>query len=255
MKKNEIILDLSSTYTENKVFLIDDSRFGRVVKKQYYKQSGFQREVCAFFSIPSSCRPELYHIDYEKNILYMEYTPIICQSRDFDVICSELMWELHTTTSKNGIVYDPGTGYRATDWAEYIHDKGWKWVESVKKYIDHKVIKDHFLALLEELKKMQSTRTSLIHRDIRRNNIGQKGNRYILLDYELIMWGDPYWDVARYLIQHPWSKETFRKKYTLDEKKVAIYLPLFAFCFVDYLVSANSIGEDFARCMDILENL
>ncbi|WP_158246301.1 phosphotransferase family protein [Sulfobacillus sp. hq2] len=165
------------------------------------------------------------------------------------------MSQLHASTMGiSPCVRDPGTELVAPTWLEYIRTQSGKWVDIIERHMGRKVT-DQLTTLLSLVESQGNPKICLIHRDIRRANIGSRDNSLVLLDYELAIWGDPLWDVGRYLLDCP-SRDDFLAGYGMPDSEVLIaYTGLFAFSFAEYLIRHGyNSGEDFKNCVRAIFN-
>ncbi|TKJ07555.1 hypothetical protein FC702_05205, partial [Bacillus cereus] len=195
MINENIIVDLSSEFTENKVYLCDSEEFGKTIKKIYKFKAGFYREVEAMNNVHEQLRPDIYYISEQEQVIYSSYNPMKVFPKDPITTLVALTKKLHESSSKIGRVIDPGERYTVDNWMEYLVKRGENWLIELNKYRNYNKI---FYSQIEYLSKIYSqtldSRVCIIHRDIRMDNVGEKDGKYILFDYELAMWGDRYWD-------------------------------------------------------------
>ena len=152
-------------------------------------------------------------------------------------------------------VRDPGTGLTADTWLEYIRRQSGQWVDIIEGYLGRKVtgFLERYLQLLEL---HNTAQLCLIHRDIRQENIGARENSLILFDFELAIWGDPLWDVGRYLLSCQ-SLSDFVSGYGIPDNEVlTAYTGLFAFSFAEYLIrNGQTDGTDFHNCVQAITKI
>ncbi|HET7577879.1 MAG TPA: phosphotransferase [Bacillales bacterium] len=253
--EGEVIRDLSSPHSTNRVYLIRNQRHGDLIKKEFGSHSCFKRVVEAMKAIDRSLHPAIYKIDMRRRHIFMSYNPIKTKPESMDACAANLMKKLHETTKRYSGVRDPGTGRVFSTWKDYLKEKGTDAVETLKK------VKDYGKAFEERLATLQDSPfspVSFIHRDIRPEHIGERRGNYILLDFDLAMVGDPYWDVAQYAFQSAESKETFYKSYEVENtEKADSYIWLFALDFAAHLMKHYGTGnhQELEKCLDVLDEL
>ncbi|HEU5141377.1 MAG TPA: phosphotransferase, partial [Bacillales bacterium] len=249
--EGEIIQDLSSPHTANRVFLFHSKRHGKIIKKEFGQVSHFKRAVEAMKVVDRSLHPAVYKMDMRRRCLYISYHPRETEPDSMDACAANLMKELHTSTRRYGGVSDPGTGQVYSSWKDYIRKRGSAAVESLMAKGDYR---DSFEAQMDRLEDSPFAPVSYIHRDVRPDNIGERKGRYLLLDFEHAMVGDPYWDVARYAFESAQSKEDFYKLYGMDDQERAdIYVWLFALDYAAYFVRHNQADSPiFEKCLAFL---
>jgi thiamine kinase-like enzyme len=251
--KGEIIKDLSSPYTNNRVFLFDSEKHGKIIRKEYDQSIHFRRVIEAFKVVDRSLHPAIYKIDMRRQHVYMSYNPIQAPPDSMDACAVDLMKKLHTSTRRYGGVRDPGTGQVFSSWKNYLQQKGEKNLEALKSIGDYS---QPYERLMTELKDSPFSPVSYIHCDIRPFNIGERDGHYILLGFEQAMIGDPYWDVARYVVQEAQAKESFYKIYGIEDvTRANIHVWLFALDFAAYLVRHRSVeSKEFEKCLAVLND-
>ncbi|HEX7064793.1 MAG TPA: phosphotransferase [Bacillales bacterium] len=249
--EGDIIQDLSSPHTANRVFLFQSKRHGKIIKKEFGQSSHFKRAVEALKVVNRSLHPAVYKIDMRRQCLYMSYNPRITEPESMDACAADLMKQLHTSTTRYGGVSDPGTGQVFSSWKEYFRKRGSAAVESLKGAGD---FKNSFEARMEKLKEAPFAPVSYIHRDVRPDNIGERNGRYLLLDFEHAMVGDPYWDVARYVFESAESKEQFFRLYGIEDKvRADIYVWLFALDYASFFIRRKQTDNPaFDKCLAFL---
>lgn len=251
--RGEIIKDLSSPYTNNRVFLFNSEKHGIIIRKEFDQVTHFKRAVEAFKIVDRSLHPAIYKIDMRRRHLYMSYNPIQTPPESMDACVAELMKKLHTSTKRYGGVRDPGTGQVFSSWKDYLQQKSLKNLEALKCIEDYSQL---YEKLISTLKDSPFSPVSCIHRDIRPENIGERKGNYILLDFELAIIGDPYWDVARYVVQTAQSKENFYEMYGIDNvMKADAHVWLLALDFAAYLVRHKlAESKEFETCLAVLKD-
>lgn len=253
----EVIKDLSSPWSGNKVKLIklNDEE---IIKKTYKKNEGFVRELTSFKIIPDDMRPSLIKSNEKTKTIYMSFNPIKYKPHNIDVIMGKLLKAMHDKTISNEKVFDPGKNIVKDDWYHYISTYGPDWIERIKPIKNYSILYESLLLQLEEYKESEFSRITIIHRDARFENIGQKNGKYILLDYELAIFGEPMFDVARYCMQSATSINLFLESYNLPKgmnKYLDMFIKLYSLSFLNYLVKNKHFeSEDFIKCLNSLTN-
>lgn len=249
----ETIKDLSGPYSNNEVYLFHSKKHGEIVKKVFNKYTHFKRSIEAFKTIDRSLHPAILKIDMRRITVYMSYAPIQTVPENVDQCAADLMKRLHSSTRRFKAPNDPGTGEAFPFWKDYLKKYGAQWLETLKDVKDYS---ERFKELMGALKNSARTPTTYIHKDIRFENIGERKGTYILFDFEHAMWGDPYWDVARYVVESAQSKDGFYALYGVEDKARAdIYTWMFALSFAAYLVRHDQTdNEKFEKCLAMLDH-
>ncbi|MCL6525133.1 MAG: aminoglycoside phosphotransferase family protein [Thermoflavifilum sp.] len=230
--------------------MIYSEQIGLAIRKKYAGASGFRREIEAIRRLKEGLSPKLISFSPEALQVYMTFNPLIQPPKDIDATVARVMKELHCSTlGINQCVVDPGTQEFYPHWMDYVKEKVPIWVQNLRTVDDLSFLIDKLTTHVEWDK-----RICLIHRDIRTDNLGQQGERYILLDFELAMWGHPYWDVARYVLQSAQDPEKFLRTYGVTHKQLDPYVQLVALGFADYLIRHNGTDSpEFFKCMNALK--
>lgn len=248
----EIIKDLSSPYTRNEVYLFDSKKHGPIIKKVIAKPSHFKRAIEAFKTIDRSLHPAILKIDMKQRILYLSYNPIQTAPENIDQCAADLMKRLHTSTKRFSAPNDPGTGEAYPFWKDYLKKYGAEWLETLKDVKDYS---ERFHERITSLKNSAKTPTTYIHRDIRYEKIGEHKGSYMLFGFEHAVWGDPYWDVARYVVESAQSKDEFYALYGVeDEVRANIYVWMFALALAaDFVSNRRTDDERFEKYLALLD--
>lgn len=247
-----MIKDLSGPYSDNKVYLFQSKKHGEIIKKVFDKHAHFKRSVEALKTLDRSLHPAILKIDMKRLTVYMSYDPIQTVPENVDQCAADLMKRLHTSTQRYKAPNDPGTGEAFPFWKDYLKKYGAEWLQALKGIKDYS---DRFHECMGSLKNSPSIPTSYIHKDFRYENIGERKGSYILFDYEHAVWGDPYWDVARYVVESARSKNALYALYGVeDEDRADIYTWMFALSFAAYLVRHDRTdNEKFEKYLTLLD--
>jgi thiamine kinase-like enzyme len=230
----EVVKDLSSPHTKNRVYLYESKKHGLIVKKEFFKAVHFKREVEAMTAVNRALHPAVYKIDMKRKHLYLSYHPLSTEPESRDECAAKLMKHLHESTKQYGGVRDPGTGQAFTSWKEYLKQKVFASLEVLQAAGD---FGDQFYQKWNDLRDSPFSAVSYIHRDVRFENIGERNGQYLLMDFEHAIIGDPYWDVARYALESAQSKRDLYQAYGVDDpEKADAYIRFFALEYAAYFV-------------------
>ncbi|PUA34639.1 hypothetical protein C8Z91_34810 [Paenibacillus elgii] len=246
-----ILNDISSPWTKNKVSIIKTSNNELIVRKTFYNIEHFNRELLAYELIEDSFRPVLHGVELNNKAIYLSLekkTHKICHKR-----VAHLMKDFHDkNTMENINVGYLGCEIKYLNWYDFIIKRGFEWVETLKPFRDYTA---DFLNWTSVQDLFKLPKMSIVHQDIRHENIMERGNLLILIDFELVMWGDPLWDVARYILIYPDSKQIIIEEYVgANIERLNLLITLVALCFADYLYKKNDFGESWRKCINILNN-
>lgn len=241
--------NLSSIYTNNKVVA-----FRHVVCKVFANSNQYQIEKEAYQIVDPMYRPNLIGTIEEESTLFVERCKIPKS------LCLEqlipMMNRYHQSTSREGEIYELGGVVRYSSWEDYLLAQLREWEETMKFYVTN------VSQQIESLKKYISAvrpkrrQVSLIHRDIRLDNIGELNGCYVLFDYERAMWGNPIWDFARlfYEVECEEDKQAIYELSGYTKKELHIHRCLYAFSFLHYFYSAEYQNrKEIEKCKRIIK--
>lgn len=249
--EGEIIEDLSSSHTKNRVYLFRSGRHGDIIKKEFADGIHFKRALEALKIVGRTLHPAIYKIDMRRRHLYMSHDPVRNIPESWDACVSELMKTLHTSTKRYNGVSDPGTGEAFSTWKDFLRKRGRDAVETLSTVKNFRGV---FESWMEKVEDSPFAPVSYIHCDIRRENIGERNGRYILLDYEHAKIGDPYWDVARYVLESAESKPAFYEMYGVkNPEKADVFIKLMALDDAAYFIRhGQTDNTEYKNCLEVL---
>lgn len=249
--EGQIIRELSNARDANRVYLYRSKRHGDIIKKEFADGIQFKRELEALKKIDRSLHPALYKIDMRRKHLYLSFDPIETAPDSWDACVAELMNHLHTSTRRYSGPQDPGTGEAFTVWKDFLQKRGGNAVEVLRDFKDYG---DAFRKWMYEVEDSPFAPVSYIHCNVTRNNIGQRNDGYILLNLEHALLGDPYWDVACYVLEEAQSKDEFYQRYGVENpEKAGVFLKLRALERAAYYFRQRQ-AEKFEQCLVALDH-
>lgn len=240
--------DISSIYTNNKLLA-----FEKMVVKKFVNKNQYWAEKKAYCSLNLTYRPKLLGALDEECELFIEKCSKP-ESLDYEKLIN-MVNSFHLSTSKYGSTYELEGEAKYRCWEDYLLGQLEEWDVKVKKYIRN--ISDQIQWLKSYLleNRTMNKKVSLIHRDIRLDNIGEINNRYVLYDYELSMWGDPIWDFSRMLYETE-NEEDKEKIFFLSgytKRDLNVYLCLYALSFLSYFCDADYKNmKEIEKCKRII---
>lgn len=240
--------DISSIYTNNKLLA-----FEKMVVKKFTDKKQYWAEKKVYYSLNSIYRPKLLGAIDEECELFIEKCSKP-ERLDYEKLI-DMVNSFHFSTSKYGNTYELNGEAKYRCWEDYLLEQLDEWSVNVKKYIQNISEQIQWLKAYLFEKRTMNKKVSLIHRDIRVDNIGEINNRYVLYDYELSMWGDPIWDFSRMLYESK-NEEDKEKIYLLSgytKRDLNVYLCLYALSFLNYFCDADFKNvKEIEKCKRII---
>ena len=246
----KLVRDLSSPWTGNRVELLEKETGERVVRKTYASFSHFARELEAYRVVDESLRPQLLSQSEAERMLEFSYEANITHSVDLDARTVRLMRKLHDQTRRTGTCGLLAGDRTYETWLAYLEEQAAEWVHRLLPIADYRRL---YRKLIDWVAVLKPLPVSLVHRDIRPENMAERDGQLLLIDFELAMWGDPYWDLARYVLQYPAAHAVALDAYGgQEQERLDAYVKLYALCFADYLYKVKVFGEEWRHCLDVL---
>ncbi len=241
----KIIKDLSSEFTDNKVYLCENKLYGKFIKKVYVNKDKYTKELIGYEEIDEAYRPQLFEYNQNELSIYTAFHPLERKISDCEIV--DLLYAFHMSTAKRGPVYFPAENKAYQNWIAYIECVSKAWINRLDQYYVN--IIDVVQGLIQDIHTTNQYDgfISYIHRDVRSSNIGERNGKLILFDFELGIWGNPLWDIARYgyeNLENTTLHKMFIEKYNIEEGLYKSYLKLYSISFLNYLLkvkSSNSI--------------
>lgn len=242
--------DISSKFTNNKVRVLQN-----IVLKTFESFDKYEIEKGVYRLLDAALCPRvLGELDEEKTLIIEKCNvPADCD-------LSYLIYTLnrfHKSTLRNGMVFELGSEKKYKSWKAYLKMQFLEWQESWKLFSDCDISKQ-IKILNKYIANIKNGPVSIIHRDVRWDNIGKIDGRYVLFDFELAMWGDPIWDFARLLYE---SDKIENKKIIIklsEYQKEELYLSqcLYAFSFLHYFKTAEHKNQnEILKCISIIKEI
>lgn len=242
--------NISSSFTENKVY-----NFNNIIIKKLNDIKAYENEYYAYQILDEKLRPNLLGLDKENKIIIIEKCDEISKINYNELI--KLIKAFHKSTLHEGYVGYVNERKRYNNWKEYLHENAVDWIENTSFYIkDAKTKIDKLINYVDKYTSCNNT-VCLLHRDIRKKNIGMKDGQYVLFDFELIIWGNPIWDFARllYQVDNKKDEDIIYKKSGYKKKELDVYKCIYAFSFLAYFYDSFSKNKkEITNCIRVIEN-
>lgn len=248
------IKELSSAFTDNRVYYCEHPIDGAYIKKVYTNRDKLDKELTGYQEIKEAYRPKLLKFSYETLSIYTSYNPLKHEVNDQEVV--DMLYDFHMYTLKVGHVYFPVDNHVYENWNTYIVSVSKAWSKHLSQYYVN--IQAVLQTLIEAINipNPYDNRISYIHRDVRMANFGERDNKLILFDFELGIWGNPLWDVARYGYENLENTMLHRiiiQKYGIDEQLYLSYMKLYGISFLNYILKTEpSNYEEVDKCIGFL---
>lgn len=255
---DEIIREISSPYTKNKVWIYNSKDKDIYVKKYIENKEKFENELAAYQLINEKYRPQLIDFDINKKIMICSFNPLSAKKEVEEVVCR--LNAFHMSTFQSGFIRKSLLDEENIRLTEYIEKNAVKWKKKIGLDLCNvmKLVEKN-LDVISTCNNHYDDMVSIIHRDIRWSNIGEKNQEIVFFDFELAMWGNPIWDLARLYYELDFSentKEFILRKYNISEKYFFAFVDLYVLSFLAYLyeVSSNN-GKEIKKCLKWLKGV
>ena len=223
--------NLSSIYTKNEVFLEK-----KVITKVFKSIEKMNNETMVYDTLRlmgnEDLAPHLLEVDFDNRTLYLEYCPKNEKMSTKEILLFAHDFHISTPISAISIYKNKES---LEKWKFFLERSSIEWIKTIAEILEECVIKiENNLLLVTN----RECNICLIHRDFRNDNIGKRNQQSVLYDFELAMWGDPLWDIARILVE---SDSTIYDKfaselYSVDKRIIDGYKYLYVASFLDYLL-------------------
>lgn len=237
------IKDVSSPFTDNKVYSIGDK-----IYKYCSNDTCYVTELVAYNNIPQKFIAKLIYQNFNQKLLVLENV-----QKDIEIVLDKdffiLLKEFHDSTLAFDFCYDFENNNYYSSWKNFIDYKIKIWNSTDFQFSS----KNKILFYLQKNEVNEYfDKYCFLHRDIRSDNIGVRLRKLIFFDFELLMIGPPIWDLARIFFDSNFSNEIekiLEEVYSVRKNDLYYYTVLYG---------VNTLYYYFEKGLDnskIMENL
>lgn len=251
--EGEVVKALSQHTKQSETFLFASKKHGHIIKKVCHEHMTFKRVVEAMKAIDRSLHPAVLKIDMRRQVIYMSYQPLTTPLEDKHRTAAELLKQLHDATRRYKVVSDPGTGEVYPFWKEYLKKHVPAWLDQLDAEDD---IRDVSNQLIKQLPASGAHPVAYIHGQMSSNHIGERKGSPVFLHFDRAIWGDPYWDIAGYIVEEEINPEWFYQCYDVEDKtRIKHYIWLYTLQKAADLYRENRTdGTNYVKLLNYLKN-
>lgn len=242
--------DRSSFFTRNKVISLNN-----IVVKFFETEIQYKIEEQVYDILNLEFRPRILGKYESDNAIILERCTLPRKRSIIELIL--LLRDFHESTKRYGEVYELGSKKKYINWKEYLQERFSEWETTGKIYFKTDISKQVNI-LKKYIGNLEAEKVSLVHRDVRWDNVGERQGRYVLFDFELAMWGNPIWDYARLLYgaENADEEEAIFALSGYKSKELHLNRCLYAFSFLHYFDGADYKNKfEIEKCLRIVEGL